>query len=285
LSVQVLAAVWNADIEPAGLKLVALALADAAEPDGSRAFPGRDRLGRMTRLKPSMIRYYIGDLIEAGVVIEVRRAFGSPRGGPTQRREFRFDLAKLAASVVRPLPRDHTGATRPAPVEGTGATPSAPVEGTGATPSAPVEGTGATRAANRRHPVGEQAPPGPPPSVLTRPDPSFGASTKPNPNGHRRDELFEAVADACGIDWANDLTKSARGSLVKAVKDLRAVGADPQEVRHRAGRWKYAATLTPSALAKHWPQLVGTSSRRVSQPAFVDSPEWKDQNRPGWRDG
>jgi hypothetical protein len=69
------------------------------------------------------------------------------------------------------------------------------------------------------------------------------------------------------------------------VKDLRAVRADPQEIRDRAARWQYPAKLTPAALAKHWPQLAPAPSRQISQPAFVDSPEWKDQNRPGWRDG
>lgn len=72
----------------------------------------------------------------------------------------------------------------------------------------------------------------------------------------RRDELFEAVAEACGIDWQTDLTDSARGSLNKAVAQLRGVVATPAEVRRRAALWPYDVPLTPPGLAKHWPALA-----------------------------
>lgn len=75
----------------------------------------------------------------------------------------------------------------------------------------------------------------------------------------KRDLVFEAVAEACGLDWRNDLTESARGALNKAVERLRKVGATPEEVARRAGsyrrRWPNV-DLTPSALEKHWPQLA-----------------------------
>lgn len=75
------------------------------------------------------------------------------------------------------------------------------------------------------------------------------------PAAPRRDELFEAVAEACGIDW-HDLTRTARGSLNGAVGQLREVGATPDEVRRRAQHWPYDVALTPPGLAKHWPALA-----------------------------
>jgi len=72
----------------------------------------------------------------------------------------------------------------------------------------------------------------------------------------KRDALFEAVAEACGIDWKADLTDSARGSMNKAVAQLRGVGATPEETRRRAANWAYPAKLTPAGLAKQWPSLA-----------------------------
>lgn len=86
------------------------------------------------------------------------------------------------------------------------------------------------------------------------------------PQERPRDLLFEAVAESCGIDW-HELTSSSRGGLVKAVAELRGIGAAPQEVRRRAevyhSRFNGCA-LTPMALVKHWPTL-----NRPAQPAIT----------------
>jgi hypothetical protein len=74
----------------------------------------------------------------------------------------------------------------------------------------------------------------------------------------RRDELFEAVAEACGITVA-ELTKTSRGPMNNAVSQLRSVGATPGQVKVRANRYRqrYPDTaLTPTALVKHWPSLA-----------------------------
>ena len=74
------------------------------------------------------------------------------------------------------------------------------------------------------------------------------------------DPLWEAVLSVCGID-CTELTASSRGAINRAVADLKRIRADPAEVPARAKRWAQVfpgATLTPSALAKHWPQLNGT---------------------------
>jgi hypothetical protein len=76
-----------------------------------------------------------------------------------------------------------------------------------------------------------------------------------------RDELFDALAASCGIA-VPDLTRSARGALNRALKDLREVDATPAEVSARAGRYRERwpkVSLTPSALAKHWAELTDGS--------------------------
>ncbi len=83
-----------------------------------------------------------------------------------------------------------------------------------------------------------------------------------------RDLLFEAVADSCGIDW-HQLTNSARGPLVRAVNELRNIGAAPQEVIRRGNAYRTrfdGCALTPMALVKHWPTLD-----RPAQPAVRGS--------------
>jgi hypothetical protein len=76
------------------------------------------------------------------------------------------------------------------------------------------------------------------------------------PAARERDLIFEAVAESCGWDWRNGLTKKARGTLNDAVADLKSAGATPEEIRRRAANWSYSVQLTPAALAKHWPGLA-----------------------------
>lgn len=77
------------------------------------------------------------------------------------------------------------------------------------------------------------------------------------------DLLFEAVADATGIDW-HELTPSLRGAMNRAVSDIRSVGGTPAEVHLRAQVYPLHfpdAALTPSSLAKWWSKL-GNVPRR-----------------------
>jgi hypothetical protein len=55
----------------------------------------------------------------------------------------------------------------------------------------------------------------------------------------------------------HELTKSARGQLNAATKQLRDIGADPDEVPIRAERLKgrWGKPVTPSYLVKYWPSL------------------------------
>jgi hypothetical protein len=73
----------------------------------------------------------------------------------------------------------------------------------------------------------------------------------------RADPLWDAVMLACNI--STDITSQARGRYNKAVKELRDIDADPDEVPRRAQVYKVKwpnTSLTPTALARHWAELV-----------------------------
>ena len=86
------------------------------------------------------------------------------------------------------------------------------------------------------------------------------------------DLLFDAVTQVCGMD-PEQLTDSSRGALNKSLAMLRGVGADPAEVPVRAANWQTVfpeATLTPTALAKHWPQLEKARTPNGRRDRFVE---------------
>jgi hypothetical protein len=77
-----------------------------------------------------------------------------------------------------------------------------------------------------------------------------------------RDELFEALADVEGADLGA-LTRSARGKLNDATKQLRDIGATPKEVANKAATYRRVHPtwdLTAQALVKHWPSLNGSAA-------------------------
>lgn len=92
----------------------------------------------------------------------------------------------------------------------------------------------------------------------------FGAEEMKN-DALSRTTLFSAVLQVCGLN-ESEMTSSALGALHKAVKELHGLKGEVSvdEVRQRAERYRLAypkATLTPSALVKHWPSLGGDGPR------------------------
>lgn len=94
----------------------------------------------------------------------------------------------------------------------------------------------------------------------------------PAPRRRPPDLLWDAVMSACGI--TDPPTDSARGAYNRAVKDLRGAGAEPDEVRKRAAafrdRWP-EASLTPTALARRWPECNGQHQRTRLLPKSAGS--------------
>jgi hypothetical protein len=81
------------------------------------------------------------------------------------------------------------------------------------------------------------------------------------------EEIRAAVLAAVGVDPA-ELTASATGALNKALAQLRAVRATPEEVRRRAALWPErfpSATLTATGLAKQWAVLGGQPPPRTTR--------------------
>jgi hypothetical protein len=73
-----------------------------------------------------------------------------------------------------------------------------------------------------------------------------------------RDEIFEAIVEACGIQ-VKALTASARGPLNRATKELRQVDATPETIRQVAKAYKKKwpeALISPTALSKFYPTFL-----------------------------
>jgi len=78
--------------------------------------------------------------------------------------------------------------------------------------------------------------------------------------------VFEKVCEVCDIDYTElvearkrlGYTPSALGAINRAVAELLAFGATPDDIEKRAAvyhtKWP-SASLTPLSLAKHWPSL------------------------------
>ncbi len=77
-----------------------------------------------------------------------------------------------------------------------------------------------------------------------------------NNNEVSHSSVFSALVDVFEYD-VNDLTKSTRGQLNKAAKELKEVGATAHDIRARAQNFilTYGWKPTPLALVKHWADL------------------------------
>ena len=78
------------------------------------------------------------------------------------------------------------------------------------------------------------------------------------PKGTEWQDLFQAILDACTMD-SKDLTKSAAGEVGAAAKQIWDVGGRAEHVALRAECYQHlfdSTTVTPSALAKHWPKCT-----------------------------
>lgn len=92
----------------------------------------------------------------------------------------------------------------------------------------------------------------------------------------KSDPLFEALATACEIDWQAGMTKTQRGRLNQAVKELHEVDARPEDIRRRARRYRLRypqVVLTPQGLIGNW-GLLGEAAHAVS-PRAEQEAEWE----------
>ena len=104
------------------------------------------------------------------------------------------------------------------------------------------------------------------------------AATPPKAERRAKDNLFETVAQACGINL-NGMTRSARGQLNKACKELREIEATAEQVKAKAKAYRTQypnATLTPTALVKHWSSFATVEKQQARESI------WNTYERPEW---
>jgi uncharacterized protein YdaU (DUF1376 family) len=96
-----------------------------------------------------------------------------------------------------------------------------------------------------------------------------------------RNELFDAVARVCGM-VPEQVTKSAGGEIGKALSEIKGVceGVSVAEIERRARAYRREwplATLSPSALAKHWGRFGGGAKKEggpgLGNEVMVSAPE------------
>ena len=121
---------------------------------------------------------------------------------------------------------------------------------------------------------------------------------KPEPVKHRRsqerarNELFDGLARVCGVR-ADEVTKALGGEIGTALRDIKGVCAEVTvaEIERRAAAYRREwpnATLSPSALAKHWGRF-GAGQKKGGGAGFVNLPaeervEVRDTRAPvGWQ--
>ena len=104
------------------------------------------------------------------------------------------------------------------------------------------------------------------------------AATPPKVERRTKDNLFETVAQACGINLTG-MTRSARGQLNKACKELREIDATADQVKAKAKAYRTQypnATLTPTALVKHWSSFADVEKKQQRKSV------WETYERPEW---
>lgn len=119
-------------------------------------------------------------------------------------------------------------------------------------------------------------PPVPPPVALNHTlnqNQEPKATSTPKPRTRVPDDLWDALVAELELDPAG-ITKSRRGRLNTALRDLREVGATADEIRRRSKRYRHLHRdweFTETALATHWASLA--VKQRRAAPVEPDEPE------------
>lgn len=257
MSIAALNWAWSQECPNATSKLVLLALADKANEDGE-CWPGMGTVADMAGISARQVSTHLGRLEEAGLLSRsrARRDNGTMSGY-----RYHLNVHRKDASTGSGQPVEADRHRKPTT--------------SGSATSPPPE----VQRRNHRKPASAQEPPVNPQGTLAPAEPP----RKPRP----RDPIFDALTDACGLD-PGELTKSARGAVNAAVKQLRDIGASPDQIAARArqhARLWPDATITPTSLAKNYAQLSANAPRagpgidRRSGPPEFESPEWHARQR------
>lgn len=235
MSVKVMSWVWEQDLSTTK-KMLLLAIADHADDEGENAWPSKARLALKCNISESQVRRHLREL-EADGWIATERQRGGTLATSEDRRPNLYRVLVERGRMGAP-PTDQRGRM-----------------------GAPSRGrTDAPSRGRMRAPL----------TISNTSDTSSSAQPRAT---ERRDVLFETLCEVCDIN-PERLTISARGALNRALKELRLVEADPGSIVAAAiaFRKRYAdASLTPAALAKHYPTL--DKSQSVTERSNADTRE------------
>lgn len=251
-------------------KLVLLAICDAASDDGV-AWPTQATLAAKASTTDRTVRNVLAELADMGVVSWEQRGLGR-----ANRYQVHVDTLRRLAEAPDHPDRNHDAGPGGSDRNGGSGPDRKQVSGP-----------------DRKQGSGPITEPSQEPSREPSP-----AAPEPVPRADRRsDVLFETVAEVCGIDWRQPMTKSERGRLNRAVRELREVGATPDEVRRKAVAYRLRwpdIDLTPTALAANWTKVTSdlpdaeaavSARRRMLHPpdptpaGRLDSPDGGDGGR------
>lgn len=231
------------------MRAVLITIADAANRDGENAHPGLNAMIEGSGYSRSTVLAAVARLERDGWIETTDR--GGGRGQATVYKVI-TDITKIVQRLdpfgterVQPLDPFASGNGPIHSEKGSDPAPETVRSGDSTPLTATVSNNGTTNG----------------------PSPSAPATVSPPV---RRDLLFDAVLAAIGQDPA-ELTPSARGAVNHALAELRAVGADPGEVPARSAVYRARfpdATLTATALAKHWAACRPSSAVATSPPGF-----------------
>lgn len=241
MSVHAIEWAWRQQVANPTQKLVLMALADHANGDG-QCWPSMDRVAQLAGCSDRTARRHIDDLCDGGLVAKDERY---------RRRDGTLGTWTLV------LQMDATsGHTWPQATDGQ---------------RPPVTEPAATHGHHQRPQVTAHEPsvePSGEPSPAHAPASEQQHDSQPAKKTRKRDELFEAIAETCELDWSQ-MTKGERGKANKAAKELREVGATPDGVRARAAefrrRWPHC-DVTPTGLANNYSQLGKASPPDCGDP-------------------
>lgn len=237
-------AIRESDLPPLA-RLVALTLAEFMSNSDGVAFPSNARLTRETGLSERAVRKHLGVLVAGGWLDVVER--GGVKG--ETRRTTRY-ARRFPGVALERLIESATGT----PARGAPMTPA---------PGAPIPDSPRHEVPRTPAPGAPELPNELPIDLVTTSDEVVTRQPAKTGNRARKvDPLFDALADVCEIDPA-ELTRTARGALNAALRDLRAVDATPEQIHDRAGQYRRAwptVSLTPTALARHWAECSPRAS-------------------------
>ena len=92
----------------------------------------------------------------------------------------------------------------------------------------------------------------------------------------QRDWLFESICSVCGIAPGAKIPAGERGKINAATKQLREIGAKPEDVLARAEAYRREwpkVSLTPTALAAHWSYLESKVRKTAARKSMKDLAE------------